>query len=131
MTNLGLEWSCRFCCKHYVGRQSTISRRRKHRVGRQSTISRRRKYYVGRQSTISRRRKHHVGRQSVIFRRSKHYVGRQSVISVGTSILSRDLILYDICGTTCEQIIPSHHNIALLVYTWNNLRRNIVLPVYT
>jgi hypothetical protein len=89
MTNLGLEWSCRFCCKHYVGRQSAISRNR------------------------------------------KHYVGRQSDISVGASLVSRNLMLYDVDGTSCGQIVPSHHNIALLVYTWNNLRRNIVLPVYT
>ena len=75
MTNLGLEWSCRFCCKHYVARQSDIS--------------------------------------------------------VGASLVSRNLMLYDVDGTSCGQIVPSHHNIALLVYTWNNLRRNIVLPVYT
>ena len=117
MTNLGLEWLCRYCSKHCVGRQSVISRRSKH--------------YVGRQSAISRRSKHPVGRQSVISRKRKHYVGRQSDISVGASLVSRNLMLYDVDGTSCGQIVPSHHNIALLVYTWNNLRRNIVLPVYT
>ena len=75
MTNLGLEWLCRYCIKYYVGRQSDIS--------------------------------------------------------VGASLVSRNLMLYDVDGTSCGQIVPSHHNIALLVYTWNNLRRNIVLPVYT
>ena len=27
MTNLGIEWSYRYCCKHYVGRQSICAKR--------------------------------------------------------------------------------------------------------